>query len=56
MNLKKIWKMWLIMILGWFVFIQVAQAQTPFDFTECLAGTSTAIDLIFGISRAVNSL
>jgi hypothetical protein len=26
-----------------FIFIQVAQAQTPFDFTECLAGTSTLV-------------
>ena len=43
MNLKKIWKMWLIMILGSFVFIRVAQAQTPFDFTECLAGNSTVV-------------
>lgn len=43
MNLKKIWKMWLIMILGSFVFIRVAQAQTPFDFTECLAGTFTVV-------------
>ena len=28
----------------WFVHIHpVAQAQTPFDFTECLAGTSTLV-------------
>jgi len=43
MNLKKIWKMWLIMILGSFVFIRVAQAQTPFDITECLGGTATVV-------------
>ena len=43
MNLKKIWKMWLLIIPSLFIFIQVAQAQTPFDFTECLAGTFTVV-------------
>ena len=29
--------------IGVFLFIPVAQAQTPFDITECLAGTSTVV-------------
>jgi len=43
MDSQKIWKIWLVIILGMFTFIPVAQAQTPVDFTECLAGTSTTV-------------
>ena len=43
MDSQKIWKIWLVIILGMFTFIPVAQAQTPFDFTVCLAGTSTTV-------------
>ena len=33
----------IVVVIGLFLFIPVAQAQTPFDFTECLAGTSTVV-------------
>jgi hypothetical protein len=29
--------------VGLFLFISVAQAQTPFDFTECISGTTTIV-------------
>ena len=35
--------MGIAIILGLFVFISVAQAQTPFDVTECGAGQSTMV-------------
>ena len=43
MDSKKVWKMGIAIILGLFAFISVAQAQTPFDITECLAGTSIVV-------------
>jgi hypothetical protein len=43
MDSKKIWKMGIAMILGLFAFISVAQAQTPFDVTECGAGPVTVV-------------
>jgi len=43
MDSKKVWKMGIAIILGLFVFISVAQAQTPFDVTECGAGQSTMV-------------
>ena len=43
MDSQKIWKIWLVIILGMFTFIPVAQAQTPVDFTECLGGTATVV-------------
>lgn len=30
-------------VIGLVMFIPVAQAQTPFDFTECMAGTSIVV-------------
>jgi len=43
MDSKKVWKVGIVIILGLFTFISIAQAQTPFDITECLAGTSTVV-------------
>ena len=36
-------RMVIAVAIGIFIFIPVAQAQTPFDFTECLAGNSTVV-------------
>ena len=33
----------LIVILSLFLFTPIVQAQTPFDFTECISGTSTTV-------------
>jgi hypothetical protein len=30
-------------VIGLFLFIPVAQAQTPFDITECISGTTTIV-------------
>ena len=43
MDSKKVWKMGIVIVAFLVVFIPVAQAQTPFDITECLAGTSTVL-------------
>jgi len=43
MDSKKVWKMGIAIILGFFTFIPIAQSQTPFDFTECLAGTAILV-------------
>ncbi len=43
MDSKKVWKIWLVIILGLFTFIPIAQSQTPFDFTECGAGQVTMV-------------
>jgi hypothetical protein len=43
MNCIKIFRMAILVVIGLFIFIPVAQGQTPFDFTECLAGTSTVV-------------
>lgn len=37
MESKQLWKMWFVIIFGLLTFIPVAQAQTPFDITECIA-------------------
>jgi len=36
-------RMVIAVAIGIFIFIPVAQAQTPFDITECLAGTFTVV-------------
>ncbi len=43
MDSKKVWKMGIVIILGLFTFIPIAQSQTPFDFTECVAGQVTVV-------------
>jgi hypothetical protein len=43
MDSKKVWELGIAIILGLFVLISVAQAQTPFDVTECGAGQSTMV-------------
>ena len=43
MNCIKMFRMAILVVIGLFIFIPVAQAQTPFDFTECLAGNSTLV-------------
>ena len=43
MNSKKISEMGIIIILGLFAFIPMAQSQTPFDVTECGAGPVTVV-------------
>jgi len=43
MDSKKVWKIWIAIILGLFACISVAQAQTPFDVTECGAGQVTMV-------------
>ncbi len=43
MDFKKTWKMGIAIILGLLTFIAVAQAQTPFDITECGAGPVTVV-------------
>ena len=43
MNCIKMFRMAILVVIGLFIFIPVAQGQTPFDFTECLAGTSTTV-------------
>ena len=43
MNSKKVWKMGIVIILGLFTFIPMAQSQTPFDVTECGAGQVTVV-------------
>ena len=43
MDSKKVWKMGIAIILGFFTFIPIAQSQTPFDFTECLSGSATVV-------------
>jgi hypothetical protein len=36
-------RMTILVVIGLFILIPVAQGQTPFDFTECLAGNSTVV-------------
>ena len=36
-------RMAILVVIGLFIFNPVAQAQTAFDITECLAGTSTVV-------------
>jgi hypothetical protein len=36
-------RMAILVVIGLFISIPVAQAQTPFDITECLAGTSIVV-------------
>jgi len=43
MGSKKVWEMGIAIILGLFTFIPVAQAQTPFDVTECGSGPITVV-------------
>jgi hypothetical protein len=43
MDSKKVWEMGIAIILGLFTFISVAQAQTPFDVTECGSGPITVV-------------
>ncbi len=43
MNWIKMFRMAISVVIGLFIFIPVAQGQTPFDFTECLAGNSTVV-------------
>ena len=43
MNCIKMFRMAILVVIGLFISIPVAHAQTPFDFTECLAGTSTTV-------------
>ncbi len=43
MDSKKVWKVGIVIILGLFTFISIAQAQTPFDITECVSGTATIV-------------
>ena len=43
MDSKKVWGLGTAIILGLFALISVAQAQTPFDVTECGAGPATVV-------------
>jgi hypothetical protein len=43
MHSKNRWKMGIWVAFGLFVFISTAQAQTPFDITECGAGPVTVV-------------
>jgi hypothetical protein len=43
MNSKKVLKMGIVITFGIFTFIPIAQAQTPFDVTECGAGPVTMV-------------
>jgi hypothetical protein len=43
MDSKKVWKMGIVIILGLFTFIPMAQSQTPFDVTECGVGQVTVV-------------
>jgi hypothetical protein len=36
-------RMAILVVIGLFIFMPFAQAQTPFDITECLAGNSTVV-------------
>ncbi len=43
MNSNSRWKVGVVVILGFFAFVPVAQAQTPFDVTECGSGPVTVV-------------
>ncbi len=43
MDSKKVWRLAIVIILGLFLFISVAQGQTPIDFTECISGAATIV-------------
>jgi len=43
MNWIKMFRMAILVVIGLSIFIPVALAQTSFDITECLAGTSTVV-------------
>ena len=43
MEFKKRWKFVIVVVFGLFIPIQFAQAQTPFDITECISGTATIV-------------
>ena len=43
MDFKRLWRMWLVIILDLFILISLARAQTPFDITECVSGTATIV-------------
>jgi hypothetical protein len=40
MNSNSRWSVGVVVILSFFAFVPVAQAQTPFDFTECASGNA----------------
>jgi len=40
---KNRWKTGIVILFGLLMFISNAQAQTPFDITECLGGTATVV-------------
>lgn len=43
MNSNSRWKVGVVVILGFFAFVPVAQAQIPIDFTECVSGNSSIV-------------
>jgi len=43
MNSTSRWKVGVVVILGFFAFAPVAQAQTPIDFTECVSGNASIV-------------
>jgi len=43
MNSNSRWSVGVVVILSLFAFVPVAQAQTPFDFTECASGNASIV-------------
>ena len=43
MNSNSRWKVGVVVILGFFAFVPVAQAQTPIEFTECVSGNMSIV-------------
>ncbi len=43
MNSNGRWKVGVVVILGFFAFVPVAQAQIPIDFTECVSGNASIV-------------
>jgi len=43
MNSNSRWKVGMVVILGFFIFVPFGQAQTPIDFTECVSGNMSVV-------------
>jgi hypothetical protein len=43
MNSISRWKVGMVVILGFFAFVPLTQAQTPIDFTECVSGNMSIV-------------
>jgi len=43
MSTRNSWKMGIVIVVSFVILIPFAQAQTPFDITECFSGTSIVV-------------